>query len=126
MKYAINAARVPDAPGPYSQGTTAGRLAFTSGQLGWSPTDPERLVEGGVVAQAERIFEIFADLLDECGCSLADVAQIHVFLRDMGDLPAVDEVFERRRPKPSPARSIVEVSRLPLDALIEMDCVACR
>ena len=126
MKYAINATDVPDAIGPYSQGTTAGRLVFASGQLAIDPHDPHRLVSGGITEQTHRIIDIVENLLAEVDCTLSDVAQATVFLADLDDLPAVNEVWMDRFDPPAPARAVVEVSKLPMDALIEMDCVACR
>ena len=104
MKYSINAERAPEAIGPYSQGTTAGRLVFASGQLPISSTDTSRLVDG----------------------TLADVAQTTVYLAALDDMDAMNEVYARRFTTPAPARAVVGVSELPLGALIEMDCVACR
>ena len=112
MKYSINAEGVPEAIGPYSQGTTAGRLVFASGQLPISTDDSHSLVEGGILA--------------EVGCTLADVAQTTVYLATLDDLAAMNEVYARRFGTPAPARAVVGVSELPLGALVEMDCVACR
>lgn len=126
MKYSVNSAAVPDAQGPYSQGTTAGRLVFVAGQVGLDPEDPTKLVEGGIRAEAARIIEITAQVVAEAGCTLEDVAQTTVYLRSLDDLDAFDEVFSRCFRAPAPARSVVEVSRLPMGALVEMDSVACR
>lgn len=126
MKYAINASGAPEAIGPYSQGTTAGRLVFTSGQIAICPNDKARLIDGGIREQTERIVDIVEELLHEVGCSLADVAQTTVFLKDIDDLPYVDEIIARRFSKPRPARSVVAACALPLNALVEIECVACR
>ena len=126
MKYAINALEAPDSIGPYSQGTTAGRLVFASGQLPQDQNDPYRIVEGGIVAQTERVIDIVEAVLGEVGCTLADVAQTTIYLANLDDLRVVNEIYARRFDRPAPARTVVEVSRLPMGALIEMDCVACR
>jgi 2-iminobutanoate/2-iminopropanoate deaminase len=126
MKYAINAPRAPESVGPYSQGTTAGRLVFASGQLPIDPDDPHRLVEGDIRAQTERVIDIVCALLEAVDCSLADVAQTTVYLADIADMPAMNAVYAERFTMPAPARSVVAVSDLPMGALIEMDCVACR
>lgn len=126
MKYSINAQGVPDAFGPYSQGTTAGRLVFASGQLPISADDPRALVEGGVREQTERVIDIIEAVLAEVGCTLADVAQTTVYLASIDDMDAMNEVYARRFTTPAPARAVVGVSELPLGALVEMDCVACR
>lgn len=126
MKYSINAQGAPDAFGPYSQGTTAGRLVFASGQLPISPENNRALVAGGISEQTERVIDIIESVLSEVGCTLADVAQTTVYLASLSDMEAMNEVYARRFTSPAPARAVVGVSELPLGALIEMDCVACR
>lgn len=126
MKYAINAKNAPGAIGPYSQGTTAGRLVFASGQLPVSATDDTKLVEGGIYEQTERVIEIIESILAEVDCTLADVAQTTVYLTDIDDMAAMNEVYARYFTMPAPARAVVVVTALPMGALIEMDCVACR
>ena len=126
MKYSINARRAPKAIGPYSQGTTAGRLVFASGQLPISPDDHTRLVDGSITEQTERVIDIIESILGEVGCTLADVAQTTVYLASLDDMEAMNEVYARRFTTPAPARAVVGVSELPLGALVEMDCVACR
>ncbi|MGN0077130.1 MAG: Rid family detoxifying hydrolase [Parafannyhessea sp.] len=126
MKYAINAIDVPDSVGPYSQGTTAGRLVFASGQLAIDPHDNARIMQGDVAQQTERVIQLVEAILAEADCTLSDVAQTTIYLVDLDDLDVVNKVYARYFPMPAPARSVVEVSRLPLGALIEMDCVACR
>ncbi len=126
MKYSINAQGAPDAIGPYSQGTTAGRLVFASGQLPVSPADNARLVEGGIREQTERVIDVIEAILQEVGCTLADVAQTTVYLASLADMEEMNEVYARRFPSPAPARAVVGVSELPMGALVEMDCVACR
>lgn len=125
MKYAINARKAPEASGPYSQGTTAGRLVFTSGQIPIAD-DAEVLIEGDIYVQTRRVIEVIELVLAEVGCTLDDVAQTTVYLTDLNNLAAVNSVYEERFTMPAPARSVVGVSELPLGALIEMDCIACR
>lgn len=126
MKYAINSPSVPDAIGPYSQGTTAGRLVFASGQLPVDQDNPYVLVEGGIREQTERVIDIVEAILAEVDCSLSDVAQTTIYLANLDDLNEVNDVYWRRFDPPAPCRTVVEVSRIPMGALIEMDCVACR
>ncbi len=126
MKYAINGLGIPEAHGPYSQGTTAGRLVFASGQIAYDPEDDSRLMEGGVAEQTERIIDIIEAMLDTVGCTLSDVAQTTVYLTSIDDMGQMNEVYARRFVPPAPARAVVAVSALPLGALVEMDCVACR
>lgn len=126
MKYAINAPGAPEAIGPYSQGTTAGRLVFASGQLPIDARHPHHLVKGDIYAQTEQVIANCRLLLEATGCSLDDVAQTTVYLSDIALMPQMNEVYERYFTMPAPARSVVAVSGLPMGALIEMDCVACR
>lgn len=126
MKYAINAHGFPDAIGSSSQGTTAGRFVFISGQIALDTVNPKCLVTGGIEDQTNRVIDLAEQLLAEVGCQLSDVAQTTVYLAHMEDFTAMDAVYAERFGRPAPARSVVEVSKLPLDALIEMDCVACR
>lgn len=126
MKYAINGMGIPEAIGPYSQGTTAGRLVFASGQIAIDPNDPTRVIDGDVVAQTERIIDIIEMILGEVDCTLSDVAQTTVYLADIEDMAAMNEVYAQRFNPPAPARAVVAVSALPMGALVEMDCVACR
>ena len=126
MKYAIDALDAPEANGPYSQGTTAGRLLFVSGQLPIDPLDNSKVIDGDIAVQTERVIYIIDRILSEVGCTLADVAQTTVYLAHIEDLDAMNRVYERRFIMPAPARSVVAVSDLPMGALIEIDCVACR
>lgn len=126
MKYAINALKVPDPTGPYSQGTTAGRHVFLSGQVALDPQNPARLLNADIKGQVERIIDIFEELLAQVDCNLTDVAKTTIYLINLDQLCEVEEVFEHRFARPAPARSVVEVSRLPYNALVEIDCIACR
>ncbi|RVU98370.1 RidA family protein [Coriobacteriales bacterium OH1046] len=126
MKYAINARKAPEAIGPYSQGTTAGRLVFASGQLPISAENDYRLVEGGIAEQTARVIDIIEAILAEVDCTLDDVAQTTIYLADLDDLEIVNDIYAARFIMPAPARNVVGVSALPMGALIEMDCIACR
>lgn len=126
MKYAINAPGAPEAIGPYSQGTTAGRLVFASGQLPIDAAHPHHLVPGGIVEQTKAVIKNCRLLLEATGCTLDDVAQTTVYLSDITLMPKMNEVYAAYFDMPAPARSVVAVSDLPMGALIEMDCVACR
>ncbi|MGI6229551.1 MAG: RidA family protein [Tractidigestivibacter sp.] len=125
MKYAINAMGAPEAQGPYSQGTTAGRLVFASGQLPVSD-DGTKIVGSTVREQTSRIIDVVEAILAEVGCTLSDVAQTTVYLADINDMEAMNEVYASRFPQPAPARSVIQAAALPMGALVEMDCVACR
>jgi 2-iminobutanoate/2-iminopropanoate deaminase len=126
MKYAINGLGIPEAHGPYSQGTTAGRLVFASGQIAYDPDDDTKVMDGDVAAQTERIIDIIEAMLQTVNCNLSDVAQTTVYLAHIEDMDEMNEVYARRFVAPAPARAVVAVSALPMGALVEMDCVACR
>jgi 2-iminobutanoate/2-iminopropanoate deaminase len=126
VKYAINGLGIPEANGPYSQGTTAGRLVFASGQVAYDPEDPSRIIDGDAMEQTRRIIDIIEVILAQVNCTLSDVAQTTVYLASLDDMEAMNEEYAQRFPQPAPARAVVEVSALPMGALVEMDCVACR
>ena len=92
MKYAINAPEAPEAIGPYSQGTTAGRLVFASGQLPIDRQHPHHLVKGGIKEQTMQVINNCRVLLEATGCTLDDVAQTNVYLADIDLLEEVNEV----------------------------------
>lgn len=125
MKYSVNASACPVPLGVASKGTTAGRLVFVSAQL---PVDVEgvRIVEGGIRAQARRVVELVESVLAEIGLDFTDVAKTTVYLRDLEDLEAFDEVYEELLDRPYPARAVVGGCDLALGALVQMDAVACR
>lgn len=126
MKYAINAPGAPESIGPYSQGTTAGRLVFASGQLPIDKSHPHHVVPGGIREQTEQVIHNCRVLLEATGCSLDDVAQTNVYLADISLMPEMNEVYAEHFFMPAPARTVVAVDGLPMGALIEMDCIACR
>jgi 2-iminobutanoate/2-iminopropanoate deaminase len=113
----------PAALGPYSQAIAGGGLVFSAGQVGIDPATGE-LVPGGVVAQAERVMRNLAAVLDAAGTSFDRIVKATIFLTDMADYAAVNEVYGRELPPPYPARSAVAVSALPKGALVEIECVA--
>ncbi len=124
MKYSVNAKSCPDAIGAASKGTTAGRLVFASAQL---PMDDEgNLVGANIQEQASRVLDQVESILAEVGLDLSDVAKTTVYLTDLANLDAFDDVYADRIDPPMPARSVVEVRALPLGALVQMDAVACR
>lgn len=117
---ATNAA--PAAIGPYSQAIGAGGLVFTAGQVGFDPTTGE--LADGVAAQADRALRNLSAILDAAGSSLERVVKTTVFLADMADFAAVNEVYGSHFSPPYPARSTVAVRTLPKDALVEIEAVA--
>ena len=120
----ISTSGAPAAIGPYAQAMRSGSLLFTSGQLGLIPATgalPE-----GVEAQARQSLANLKAILDEAGFALSDVVKTTVFLRDMGDFAAVNAIYAEFFGDNRPARSCVEVARLPKDGLVEIECVAAR
>lgn len=110
---------------PYSQGIVAGDLVFVSGQLG---IDPEggHVVQGGIVEQTEQVMKNLRAILEEAGSSLDDVLMTSIFLVDLDDFPAMNEVYARHLSEPYPARATVQIAALPSGARIEVAVVAQR
>jgi 2-iminobutanoate/2-iminopropanoate deaminase len=123
MKEAVSSPDAPKAIGPYSQAVRAGQLLFVSGQV---PLDPAtgQLVEGDIAAQTRRVFANLAAVLKAGGRTFADVVRTTVFLADMNDFAAVNEVYGTYFSEPYPARATVQVARLPKDARVEIDVIA--
>ena len=123
MKEIISTDKAPAAIGPYSQAVKVGNLLFTSGMI---PIDPatNTLVEGGIEVQAERALENVKALLEASGTSLDKVINTVVFIKNMDDFAKVNEIYAKYFTENFPARSCVEVARLPKDVLIEMEAIA--
>lgn len=113
----------PAAAGPYSQAIRAGELVFTAGQLGLDPASGE-LVGPGVAEQAERAIVNVAAVLTAAESGLDRLVKVTVFLAEIGDWPAVNEVYARLIPEPFPARSAFAVKDLPKGARVEIEAVA--
>ncbi len=115
--------QAPAAIGPYSQGMIAGGLVFTAGQI---PLDPAtmQLVEGDIAAQTERVMQNVAGVLRAAGADLSTVVKTTVFLRDMNDFAAMNEVYGRHFGDHKPARSTVQAARLPRDVAVEIEAIA--
>lgn len=115
----------PDAAqaiGPYSQAIKAGGFIFTSGQIALKP-DSE-LVVGGVEAQSRQVLQNLAAILKEAGATLQDAVKTTIFLADMGDFAAVNEIYAAAFGEHKPARSTVQVAKLPKGALVEIEVIA--
>jgi 2-iminobutanoate/2-iminopropanoate deaminase len=123
MREVIATDQAPKAIGPYSQAIRAQGLIFTSGQI---PIDPatSQIVAGDVSAQTERVLKNLAAVLQASGSSLEKVVRSTVFLKNIGDFAAMNEVYGRYFKQEPPARSTVEVARLPKDVLVEIDVIA--
>ena len=123
VKQAISSAGAPKAIGPYSQAVRAGQLLFLSGQVALDPATGQ-MVGGGVTEQTRRVFENLGAVLTAAGRSFADVVRTTVFLADMNDFAAMNEVYGQYFKEPYPARATVQVARLPRDARVEIDLIA--
>jgi len=113
----------PKAIGPYSQAIKANGFVFLSGQIALDPAT-QQLISGDVAAQTERVLQNLAGVLRAAGSSLEQVVKTTVFLKNMSDFGAMNEVYGRHFTQAPPARSTVEVSRLPKDVLVEIDVIA--
>ncbi|HUR34362.1 MAG TPA: RidA family protein [Vicinamibacterales bacterium] len=122
-KLAIVSSNAPKAIGPYSAALRAGQLLFVSGQV---PIDPDSgtMIEGDIGAQTRRVLQNVAALLDAGGLSLSHVVRTTVFLADMNDFAAMNEVYRSFFSEPYPARSTIQAARLPRDSRIEIDVIA--
>ncbi|MGG2085587.1 RidA family protein [Priestia aryabhattai] len=118
----VQTKNAPQAIGPYSQGIVVNNLFYSSGQI---PLRPDgTLVEGDVQVQATQVFENLKAVLEEAGASLNTVVKATVFIKDMNDFTALNEVYGNYFGDHKPARSCVEVARLPKDVLVEIEVIA--
>ena len=125
MKKVIATKNAPAAIGPYSQAIQVGNMLFASGQLGLIPETGE-FPEGGVKAQTEQSFKNVKGILEAAGYTIDDVVKTTVFLADMGDFAAMNEVYASQFNADFPARSAVAVETLPKNALVEIEIVAVK
>jgi 2-iminobutanoate/2-iminopropanoate deaminase len=123
MRQAVSTQSAPAAIGPYSQAVRAGHLLFVSGQV---PIDPAtgNLVPGDIAAQTRRVFQNIGEILKAAGASFDAVVRTTVYLMDMNDFAAMNEVYATFFTAPAPARATVQVARLPKDARVEIDVIA--
>jgi 2-iminobutanoate/2-iminopropanoate deaminase len=122
------ALETPDAPralGPYSQAVVAGETVFCAGQVGLDPATG-KLVPGGIAAETRRVLENLAAVLAAADLSLADVVKTTVFLVDLAEFAAMNEVYGRHFTPPYPARATVQVAALPAGARVEIEAIAVR
>jgi 2-iminobutanoate/2-iminopropanoate deaminase len=123
VKHTIQTGEAPAAIGPYSQAVVAGGFVFVSGQIPIDPATGE-FVPGGVAEQTEQVMRNLASILSAAGSSILDVVKTTVFLADMSDFAAMNEVYGRYFPEDPPARATVQAARLPRDARVEIEVVA--
>jgi 2-iminobutanoate/2-iminopropanoate deaminase len=123
IREAISTDAAPAAAGPYSQAIRAGDLVFTAGQLGTDP-DSGELAGDGIAEQADQALANLAAILEAAGSGMDRLVKVTVYLADIGDWPAVNEVYARAVPEPFPARSAFAVKDLPKGARVEIEAVA--
>jgi len=124
MKEIIKTSNAPSAIGTYSQGIKANGFLFTSGQIGIDP-DSGKLVDGGIRSQTDRTLSNINAILNESGIQKDNIIKLSVFLINLGDFEHINDSFSKFFNNSNfPARTTIEVSRLPLNALVEIDCVA--
>ena len=122
MKQVVKAQNAPAAIGPYSHCVKVGNMVYTSGQIG---IDPETgIVPEGVEAQAHQVFKNLTELLKAAGSDMSKVVKTTVFIKDMNDFGLVNGIYAQYFTDPYPARSCVEVARLPKDVLVECEVIA--
>jgi 2-iminobutanoate/2-iminopropanoate deaminase len=123
MREVVATNQAPQAIGPYSQAIKAAGLVFSSGQVAIDPAT-QQVIAGDIAAQTDRVMKNLGGVLQAAGSSMEQVLRCTVFLKNMGDFAAMNEVYGRYFSKNPPARSTVEVARLPKDVLVEIDVIA--
>jgi 2-iminobutanoate/2-iminopropanoate deaminase len=125
MKKAVETHAAPSAIGPYSQAIVHGDMIFCSGQIGLDPASG-KIVDGGVEAQTRRVLENLREVLLAAGFTFAYVVKTTVFIVDLADFDIVNRIYGEHFEAPYPARSTVQVSALPRNALVEIEAIARR
>ena len=123
MRTAVHSDSAPTAIGPYSQAIRVGQLLFVSGQVALDP-ETGALVQGDVATQTHSVLRNLKSILEAAGASLDDVVRTTVFLADLNDFAAMNGVYATYFTPPAPARSTIQVARLPKDARVEIDLIA--
>ena len=122
MQKVISTDKAPAAIGPYSQAIEVNGMVYTSGVI---PVDPATgaVVEGGVEAQANQAFKNLCNLVEASGSQVSNIVKTTVFIREMNDFGTINEIYKKYFKEPFPARSCVEVARLPKDVLLEVEAI---
>ena len=120
MQKVISTDKAPSAIGPYSQAVEINGMVYTSGVI---PATGE-VAEGGVEAQAEQAFKNLCNLVEESGSKVENIVKTTVFIKEMNDFGKINEIYKKYFKEPFPARSCVEVARLPKDVLLEVEAIA--
>lgn len=124
MKTEISTPKAPEAIGPYSQGIESGNFLFISGQIPVNPQTGNIEEENDIIRQTVRVLENLKNILDAAGSDMSKVVKTTVFIKNMDDFPVINDIYSKYFDKPYPARSCVEVSKLPKGVLIEIEAVA--
>jgi 2-iminobutanoate/2-iminopropanoate deaminase len=120
----IETDNAPKAIGPYSQGIITGDFIFTSGQIAIDPVTGK--IADGIENQTKQVFENLKNILNKADIDFSNVVKVSVFLKDLNDFSVVNEIYAQYLIEPFPARSCVEVSKLPKDVLIEIEAIAVK
>lgn len=123
MREIVTSPRAPKPAGPYSPGVRANGMVFLSGQIGIDP-QTGKLVEGGIQAETARVLENLKTVLEGAGLTLDDVVKTTVFLKDLGDFGQMNEIYAKYFGANPPARSTIQVARMPRDCSIEVEAIA--
>jgi 2-iminobutanoate/2-iminopropanoate deaminase len=123
MREVVSTKDAPQAIGPYSQAIKANGFVFVSGQVAIDPAT-QQVIDGDVAAQTDRVLRNLSEILEAAGSGLGKVVRSGVFLKNMTDFAAMNAVYGKYFSSAPPARSTVEVSRLPKDVLVEIDVIA--
>jgi 2-iminobutanoate/2-iminopropanoate deaminase len=123
MRQPVSTDQAPKAIGPYSQAIRAGQFLFLSGQVGFDPATGQ-LVPGGISEQTHRVLQNIGAILSAAGLSFDHVVKTTVFLADMNDFAAMNDIYASYFKSPAPARSTVQAARLPRDARVEIEVIA--
>jgi len=123
MREVVSTKDAPQAIGPYSQAVKANGFVFVSGQVAIDPAT-QQVISGDVAAQTDRVLKNVSEILEASGSGLGKVVRSTVFLKNMSEFTAMNEVYGKYFSSAPPARSTVEVSRLPKDVLVEIDVIA--
>jgi 2-iminobutanoate/2-iminopropanoate deaminase len=123
MREVVSTKDAPQAIGPYSQAVKANGFVFVSGQVAFDPAT-QQIIEGDITAQTDRVLRNLSAILQAAGSGIDKVVRCGVFLKNMNDFAAMNQVYGKYFSSPYPARTTVEASRLPKDVLVEIDVIA--
>ncbi|NDG85181.1 MAG: RidA family protein [Proteobacteria bacterium] len=126
MKKEILTKNAPAPIGPYAQAIEVGNLVFCSGQIPLDPVAGTIVGEGNVEAQTQQVMKNISSVLNEAGLGFGNVVKTTIFLKNMSDFPKVNSIYAESFMAPFPARSTVEVARLPKDVLVEIEVIAAK